>query len=99
MNVAIYMITYDLNGKGKDYTGVHEAIKSASNGTWCHYWESSWMICSSLTVQQVSDKIRPHIDTDDRYIVIEVKNNYQGWLKKEQWEYIRKMFESQGSLY
>ena len=83
------MITYDLNSKGQNYEDVIQSIKDASTGAWCSYWKSSYLIKSNLTVQQVSDKITPHLDSDDRLIVIETKANYQGWLSEKQWKYIR----------
>lgn len=87
--MAAYMITYDLNSSGQKYTEVIEAIKAASTGAWCTYWKSSYLIRSNLTVQQVTDKIIPHLDSNDSLIVIEVKRNYQGWLNENQWKYIR----------
>ena len=84
----VYLITYDLNKTDKDYGGVFKAIKDESTGVWCHYWDSSWLIKSSLSVNDVFEKIKPHLDSNDRCLVIEVKNNKQGWLTKEQWDYI-----------
>lgn len=86
----VYFITYDLNKSGKDYTGVYEAIKDASNGVWCHYWDSSWLIRSNLlTATQVFKKIQPHLDSDDRCFVVQVTDNYQGWLSEKEWDYIK----------
>ena len=73
--MAVYMITYDLNSEGQNYEKVIQAIKDASTGVWCSYWESSYLIKSNLTVQQVSDKITPHLDSNDRLLVIEVLIN------------------------
>ncbi len=85
----VYFITYDLNKAGKNYDGVYQAIKDASTGAWCHYWDSSWLIKSNYTsADSVFEKIKPHLDSDDRCLVIEVKNNKQGWLTKKQWDYI-----------
>ena len=86
--MAVYMITYDLNSAGQDYENVIKAIKDASTGVWCSYWKSSYLIKSNLTVQQVSDMITPHLDSNDRLLVIEVNKNYQGWLSEKQWKYI-----------
>lgn len=87
----VYFITYDLNKAGKDYEGLYQAIKDASTGVWCHYWESSWLIRSNLiTADLVFTKIKPHLDQDDCCLVIEVKNNKQGWLTQKQWDYINK---------
>jgi len=87
--MAVYMITYDLNSTGQKYDEVIKAIKDSSTGVWCSYWKSSYLIKSNLTVDQVSGKITPHLDSNDRLIVIEVKQNYHGWLTEEQWKYIR----------
>ena len=85
-----YMITYDLNNPGQNYEKVIESIKNASDGNWCSYWKSSFLIRSNYaTAQQVSDLITPHLDKNDSLLVIEAVNNYQGWLKKKQWDYIR----------
>ena len=87
--MAVYMITYDLNSEGQNYDDVIKAIKDASTGAWCTYWKSSYLIKSNLSVQQVTDRITPHLDSNDRLLVIEVKQNYQGWLTDKQWKYIR----------
>ena len=85
----VYMITYDLNKDGKDYENVIKAIKQASNGRWCSYWKSSFLIQSNFgTANEVFNYIAPYLDKDDRILVIEVKNNKQGWLPKEKWDYI-----------
>lgn len=85
----VYMITYDLNKQNKDYDNVIEAIKEASTGVWCTFWKSSYLIKSNLSsADDVSKKITPYLDADDRLLVIEVKNNKQGWLTKDQWDYI-----------
>lgn len=90
----ICMITYDLNSPGQNYDKVIEAIKSCSTGKYCRYWTSTYLIQTRKTVQSVSDAITPLLDKNDRLIVIEVKRNYQGWLTKEQWDYIRDMFDT-----
>ena len=85
----VYMVTYDLNKQGQDYENVIKAIKDASTGVWCTYWKSSYLIQSTLTsADAVFKKIQPHLDSNDSLLVIEVKNNKQGWLKKDAWDYI-----------
>lgn len=43
-----YLITYDLNKKGQDYENVIQAIKDASDGTWCTCWKSSFFDTKQL---------------------------------------------------
>lgn len=87
--MAAYMITYDLNSEGQNYEKVIQSIKDSSNA-WCSYWKSSYLIKSNLTVQQVSDNITQYLDGNDRFIIIEVKDNYQGWLSKNSGNLSRK---------
>lgn len=83
------MITYDLNDPGQKYEDVIKAIKGASDGIWCSYWKSAYLIRSDKqTADEVSNAITPYLDSNDRLIVIEVINNKQGWLDKDQWKYI-----------
>jgi hypothetical protein len=88
-SLAAYMITYDLNAEGQKYDKVIQAIKDSSDA-WCTYWKSSYLIKSDLTPNQIQEKIKPNLDSNDRLLIIEVKNNYQGWLSEEQWEWIKK---------
>lgn len=85
----VYMITYDLNKEGQQYENVIAAIKDASTGVWFSAWKSSYLIQSELpAADDVFKKIKPYLDSNDRLFVVEIKNNYQGWLTGEQWEYI-----------
>lgn len=86
--MAVYMITYDLNSEGQQYDKVIQAIKDASTGAWCTYWKSSYLIKSNLTVNQVSNRITPYLDSNDTMIIVEATKNYQGWLSEKQWKYI-----------
>ena len=85
-----YLISYDLNKHDKNYAGVIEAIKNASNGVWCKPLESVWLIQSSLSATQISDRIKLAADANDRWLVNEITNNRQGWLSPEIWDYINK---------
>nr|DAD87118.1 MAG TPA: Cas system-associated protein [Podoviridae sp. ctlSr7] len=88
----VYMITYDLNSTGQRYSELISAIKGASNGCWCTYWKSSYLIQSPLSPSQIADRLKPYLDSNDRLIVIEVKRNYEGWLTDDEWSYINDMF-------
>lgn len=51
----VYLVTYDLKQPGQDYSGVHEAIKSC--GAWWHFLESTWLVDTHLTADQISTKV------------------------------------------
>lgn len=86
--MAVYLITYDLNKSGQDYENVIDQIKKASTGSWCSYWKSSYLIKSNLTPEQIIENLKPYIDGNDRFLIIEVVNNKSGWLTEKQWNYI-----------
>lgn len=84
----IYLITYDLHKPGQDYEYLYETIKNSSTGDWSHHLESTWIIKSNLSVNQVAENIKSAIDENDSFLVIEVINNKQGWLPEEAWTYL-----------
>jgi len=83
-----YSITYDLKAPGRNYDSLYEAIKQS--GTWCHYLESTWIVVSYETSQQIWNRIAPTIDKNDFVLIIEVRNDCHGWLPKDAWEWISK---------
>lgn len=86
-----YLVSYDLNKSGKNYDGVYEAIKSASNGVWCHALESVWIIQSSLSAKDIYGKVAPFIDLDDRLLVVGLTGEWWGCLDSNISDYLKKM--------
>lgn len=82
----VHLVTYDLKKPGQDYTSVHDSIKSC--GTWWHYLESTWLLDSHMTAEEIATKIRSHIDKNDRLLVIGVTGDYSGWLTQEAWDWM-----------
>ncbi|NJI00037.1 hypothetical protein GLV88_06070 [Staphylococcus hyicus] len=83
-----YMLTYDLNSPGQKYEELRNVIKKEISNGYCNYWESSFVFRSSLTPSEMLDKMRPYLDQGDKLFVTEIINNKQGWLTKEQWNFI-----------
>lgn len=85
----VYMITYDLNSAGQRYEEVIKAIKNSSI-SWCSYWKSSYLIKSNLSSNQIFDRIKPNIDSNDKVFIVEVNpSNYHGWLTQKEWDFIK----------
>lgn len=83
----ILLITYDLKGQ-KDYSGFYEVLKSAS--TWWHYLDSTWLVKTEDTPTMWLNKLKPHIhEVSDSLFIVEINNNYQGWLPEKAYEWIR----------
>jgi hypothetical protein len=68
--MSAYLVSYDLDQPGKDYTGVIAAIQRLG-GVKVLY--SEWVIPTvPLTTRQVFDKLAPFIDANDRVLIIEL---------------------------
>lgn len=82
----IFMISYDLNKPGQNYSKVRETIESFE--AWCHYLESTYLIKTYSSIETVNEAISKHLDGSDRVIVCKVDKPIQGWLTDEQWKWI-----------
>ena len=50
--------------------------------------QSTWLVITAETPDQVWKRLEPHIDKNDYLLVIEVRDNVQGWLPKDAWDWI-----------
>lgn len=83
------LISYDLINPSQKYEKLYEAIKAEANG-YLPVLDSAWLIGSSSTVDQVTDRLRAAaLDDDDQILVIDVTRAARaGWLAKSKWEWI-----------
>jgi hypothetical protein len=88
--MAVYMVGYDLNKPGQDYSDLFEAIKSY--GMWWHHLDSTWIIVTDESAARVMNNLRQYMDNNDELLVATIGApaawsgfNDQGsqWLKKE----------------
>lgn len=89
----IYLIVYDLNQPGQDHEAVDNLIRSTwSNGAAIRILQSTWLVQSSMSAQQVSDKVRTVMDENDSIMVSKVEAGsgqaYAGWLPKTVWHWL-----------
>lgn len=84
----VYCVGYDLNKAGKDYDGLIKELKKSSS--WWHYLDSTWLIYTQETPEQIWARISSHFDKNDYALIIRVARDYQGWLPKEAWDWINK---------
>jgi hypothetical protein len=85
--VAVLIVSYDLKTSGRDYSSLHNAIRSNCKAWW-HYLQSTWLVDTNLDVNTFANALLPHITQQDRLLVIEVSGFGQGWLPKEAWQWI-----------
>lgn len=84
--MTAFLLTYDLRQPGRDYKNLYDAIKSGR--TWWHYLESAWILDTTESADEIWQSVRPHIDANDFLLIIEVRDNVQGWLPQDAWNWI-----------
>ena len=63
-----YVVVYDIVGQPKDYKKLHECIKAY--GRWARPTESTWLVNTSESAEQIRDKLLKVIDENDRLFVV-----------------------------
>lgn len=87
--MSAFLITYDLHRPHQNYTGLIEDIKKL--GSWAHYLESTWIVVTSLSPDQVRDKLKDDLDGNDAMLIVEITGDrYSGWLTQEAWDWLSK---------
>ena len=82
----IYLISYDLNSPGKDYTGLHNAIKTV--GAWWHHLDSTWLVDTMMPPADIYNILSPHIDRNDHLLIVQIVRNYWGYLPQDAWDWM-----------
>lgn len=86
MIVTAYCVSYDLNKTGQNYNALYEELKKSPN--WCHPLDSTWLIVTSESPQELANRLRKHMDDNDGLLVIRVTSDHAGWLSQEVWDWI-----------
>lgn len=76
----IYSIAYDLNSPGQNYKDLREVIEGYDH---CKIMKSHYLVYTSLTVDQIYDKLEFCFDKNDYVFISEVNLNCKGWLDKD----------------
>ena len=84
----LYFVTYDLTKSDHEYGELYEELKRSGN--WWHYLDSTWLVATPESIDELYQRIRAKIDDNDNLLIFDITNKtYQGWLPKKAWEWIR----------
>jgi hypothetical protein len=88
--MALMLVTYDLTGASSDdYKDLFGELKKCKG--WWHYLESSWIVSTDQTADELWDRLEPHVKTRDHVLVVRIDGqDRQGWLPKKAWEWFRR---------
>lgn len=77
-----FIIDYDLNKDGQDYSKLISAIKDFNYHELC---KSSWVIKSDLSAKEIRDILLKHIDNNDNLFVAEISHWASYGIKAADW--------------
>lgn len=86
--MPVYCVSYDLNKAGQNYNDLYAELKKSPG--WCHPLDSTWLVATNEKAQQLSERLRRHLDDNDSLLVIGVTKDFAGWLPKNIWEWCSK---------
>jgi hypothetical protein len=87
--VRTYLITYDLNKPGQDYSKLFEAMKGL--GAWGHHLDSTWIVKTNLSATQIRDRLNPPvIDPNDGLLVVRLQGDWASWMTPDTNEWLQK---------
>lgn len=89
--MALLLVSYDL-GANSDCSPLVEELKRTKG--WWHYLESTWILSTQETPNQVWNRVVPHLHKTDRFLVIRIDDGArQGWLPQDAWRWIESELE------
>jgi len=92
----ILIVTYELKGPAGEYSEFYEILKK--QGRWWHYMASTWLISTDKKPNEVFQELKPHITQNDRVLIADMGNSYQGWLPESAWDWIHREESKQPTL-
>lgn len=87
------LLSIDLKGVSSDYKDFFEKIQMIGGGGdgVLRILDSTWVLNTTLTADEVSDALKGHVQQGDRFIAVDItsRDNRQGWLTKTMWDWMR----------
>lgn len=76
--MTAYIIGYDLQGSpSTEYKDLIDTIKSI--GAWWHHLDSTWIVLSELTAEEIANKLTPHLRKGDEILVLKSSGVAAWW--------------------
>ena len=85
--MRVYVVSYDLRKPGRDYKGLSDELQHSPG--WWHYLDSTWLIATSESANELYKRLVYHLDRGDNILVIQAGSDRQGWLPKDAWNWIQ----------
>lgn len=83
----VFAVTYEFGKRRPEHKRFFKELE-ASQGWW-HFIESTWLIETNETPEELNDRLSRFLYEDDFLLIIQAIPPYQGWLPKEAWNWIQ----------
>ena len=71
------IVSYDLSQPHRNYKALFEELDKFPN--WSRPLESVWILDTDLTTEQIVDRLRRVLDSDDKLFVAEMTSSWTSW--------------------
>lgn len=89
----VYLITYDLNGDGKNYAGLTDAIKTLTTlANRVKVCESVWIVKTVKTPERIYKVLEDYLDNDDCLLITGITDNMDGQMSERIADKIESLF-------
>ena len=76
--MATILIAYDIHPSASDASErVTDEIRSL--GEWWHHLESTWLVKTDRTPEQIRDLLKQHVGCDDQLLIVDMSQNAAAW--------------------
>ncbi len=79
--MAVFLVSYDLNKQGQNYTNLINAIKTYDGYIEC--LRSQWLISTNKNIDTIYNHLKSKIDNNDLLLITRVVKPYYGFLPKK----------------
>lgn len=88
----VYSISYDLNNPSEKCKKLHHLIIGISKNNWVHALDSTYIIKSDKSAEEIYERLSYALDSNDLIFVSELAKNFSGYLKMDLWKPIEHLF-------
>ena len=81
--MPVYCVSFTSTRLAPNHAAFCKELKRSSD--WWQCLDSTWLILTAETASQLFDRLKPHLDSSDRVLVIGVTQDYSGWLTPDAW--------------
>jgi hypothetical protein len=88
--MTAYLINYSCKSSVKKFKEVDAIIRECAwDDRWMYHLNNTWIIKSEMTADEIGTKLSMLANEHDDFLVIEIVDNYAGWLPQRALDFLR----------